>query len=70
MSRFLTTHQRTQGLEDKDMIKTAFGVNVTVLVFSITVIAIMHFALSQYRAAEIANIDLPDYTTITSSISR
>lgn len=52
------------------MIKTAFGVNVTVLVFSITVIAIMHFALSQYRATEIANIDLPDYTTITSSIHR
>lgn len=52
------------------MIKTAFGVNVTVLVFSITVIAIMHVALSQYRAAEIANIDLPDYTTITSSIHR
>ena len=55
---------------DKDMIKTAFGVNVTVLVFSITVIAIMHFALSQYKAAEIANIDLPDYSTITSSIHR
>ncbi|MCK3778984.1 hypothetical protein MZK49_19950 [Ensifer sesbaniae] len=52
------------------MIRTAFGVNVTVLVFSITVIAIMHFALSQYRAAEIADITLPDYSAITSSIHR
>ncbi|MEI2299480.1 hypothetical protein [Ensifer sp. MJa1] len=52
------------------MIKTAFGVNITVLVFSITVIAIMHVALSQYKAAEFADINLPDYSTITSSISR
>lgn len=52
------------------MIKTAFGVNLTVLVFSIAVIAIMHVALSQYKAAEIADINLPDYSTITSSIHR
>ncbi|NVD41457.1 hypothetical protein HT585_21550 [Ensifer sp. HO-A22] len=52
------------------MIKTGFGVSITVLAFSLAVIAFMNVALSQYRAAAIADITLPDYSTITSSIHR
>ncbi|WP_202596076.1 hypothetical protein [Ensifer adhaerens] len=46
------------------MIKTGFGVSITVLAFSVAVIAFMHVALSQYRT----DISAPDYSVITSSI--